>query len=131
MDPRIRPVLDALDASAREMRQHADWMQGLLSRTYTLWAQPGEYEANMMAIQATREHADLMQQRIETIERAWLEPGDHSRACGDRFCGALCRFREPLPVVASRLPSAAPQVAQKKPEEAEPKLERFSLIELE
>lgn len=121
MDSRIPSILDALDACANEMTAHADWMENLLRKTYMLWAQSGEYEANMAAIQATRQHAGIMRQRVETIEKSWLEAGEHSRRCG-KECVAWCRAKEPRPL------SAPPP---KLPPEPEVPLERFALIELE
>lgn len=138
MDARIIPVIDALLASAEEMKQHAEWVQIVMQRFQSQWV-PGEYAANIAIAQGIADHADLHYRRIETIERTWLERGDHSRLCGTYGpsrgggCAGWCRHFEqapaPVPPPTPR-PAAAPAPVESKKEE-QPRSDRFSLIELE
>lgn len=127
MDARIIPVIDALLASAEEMKQHAEWVQIVMQRFQSQWV-PGEYAANIAIAQGIADHANLHYRRIETIERVWLERGEHSRLCGIS-CAGWCRAGEPAPPPA---PVAAPRPAPVEPKkEEQPRSDRFSLIELE
>lgn len=144
MDARIPPLLDALLASAEEMKQHAEWVEIVLARVQFQFTS-GEYTANLAIAQGIRNHAEMHYRRIERIEREWLERGDHSKLCDPmrwgpggvsgiaRGCTGWCRANEPLPVV---VPVVVPVVAPKAPqlpktEDESAKQDRFSLIELE
>lgn len=142
MDPRLPSILETFIACSREMKQHCEWMEGML-RTFQRYMEPGVYIANLNAAQATRDHAHMLEARAQKIEGEWIQPGDHSLWCGQPdnrlSCVPWCRKGEvsstppPVPRAFTTLatPDAMPALTPETPKPDEPKPDRFTLIELE